>query len=43
VTTAQVNEAARLVLGQGNHATGILLPAAAAAAPAPAPATGGTK
>lgn len=40
VTTEQVNAAARLVLGQGNHATGILLPAAAAA---PAPATGGTK
>ncbi len=41
VTTQQVNEAARLVLGQGNHATGILLPAAVAAAPAPT--AGGTK
>lgn len=50
VTRQQVEEAARLVLSQNNHVTGILMPAAQAepvaapaATPASAPAKGGAK
>jgi zinc protease len=51
VTREQVEQAAKLVLGQDNHVTGILMPttapaptqAAAPAAPPTAPAKGGTK